>query len=78
MQIFIGLIGIGISYLLIKYRNNIIGFTGPWGFAERYLGGGGSYFALIIVAVIFFFLSISYMMGDLQLANEGLKVPDDV
>lgn len=63
MNIFWMLVGIGLSYILIRYRKQIIDFTGTWGWAERYLGSGGSYTAVVFMAIGLFFLSITLATG---------------
>ena len=57
------LVGIGLSYVLIRYRKHIIDFTGTWGWAERYLGCGGSYTAVVFIAIALFFFSINFIAG---------------
>jgi uncharacterized membrane protein YeaQ/YmgE (transglycosylase-associated protein family) len=66
VNIFLGLIGIVIAYMLIRYRRQIIHFTGPWGWVEKYLGYGRSETACILFGVLLFFLSISFSMGILD------------
>jgi hypothetical protein len=61
-----GLIGMTIAFALIKWRKQIIDFTGSWGWAERYLGAGGSYTAIVIVAVLIFLVALTKLVGKLD------------
>lgn len=63
MHIIFGLIGIGCSYLLVRYRGAIINFTGPWGWAERFLGPGQSYNAAVFLGIFVFFFSVMVLTG---------------
>jgi len=67
MRIFLGLIGIVLSFLLIMYRVPINHFIGGIGWAERRLGPGGTYTLMILVAVAGFFLSLMYMTNSFDL-----------
>jgi hypothetical protein len=75
MNIFWGLVGIAISYGLIRYRHHVIGFTGPWGFVEKYLGSGQSATACVLLGVFTFFVSISLMFGLLDDMVGGMIKP---
>lgn len=71
-KVFWGLLGLYISFLMIRYREKIVNFTGKIGWAETYLGRGGTYNAMILIAIIFFFWSILYMTGNLDFIFGGL------
>lgn len=65
MNIFFGLLGISFAFLLVKFRRQVLNFTGPgpWSFTDRFLGPGHSNLALILFAAFIFFFSIAYMTG---------------
>lgn len=63
MNIVYGILGILIAYLLLRYRGKVYDFTGPWGFAERYLGAGGTSTAMVLLAIIIFLISVTTMTG---------------
>lgn len=58
-----GLTGIAVAFALVKYRRQIINFTGTWGWAERYLGGGGTAIALVLFALVIFLLAVTKLIG---------------
>jgi hypothetical protein len=60
MNIVWGILGMIISYLLIRYRGKIYEFTGSWSFADK-IGGTGN--AIVLVAIVLFFLSLTVMLG---------------
>lgn len=57
------LIGLPAGLALIKYRERVYQWTGPIGFAEKYLGNGGTFTLIVIVGSIMVLLSISYFLG---------------
>ncbi|MBI5414904.1 hypothetical protein HZA38_05330 [Candidatus Peregrinibacteria bacterium] len=63
MHIAIGILGIIISFLMIKYRHHIYRFSGPWGIVERYLGMGSTPTFIVLLAVVVFFVSITVFTG---------------
>ncbi len=63
MNIFYGLLGIAASYLVLRYRKHVIGFTGQWSWAEKIFGPGHTDLALFLVAVFVFFFSVAVMTG---------------
>jgi len=71
MNILWGIVGTLLSFALVKYRRYIVDFTGPWGWAERFLGRGSSPTALVLMAIFLFFLSISLMTGHLDIFIRG-------
>lgn len=71
MNLLWGIAGVFLCFALIKYRRYIIDFTGPWGWAERFLGRGSSPLALVLLSIFFFFLSISLMTGHLDTFIRG-------
>ncbi len=75
MNILFGLLGIGVAFLLTQYRRHIIGFTGPWGWAEKYLGSGRSETACVLLGVVIFFFSVTMMTGMLDDIVKGILGP---
>lgn len=61
-----GIIGSLVAFALLKWRKQVIDFTGKWGWAERILGMGGSYTAVVLLALIIFLLAITKMSGKLD------------
>ena len=64
MSIFLGLLGIGFGFLLIKYRERIGDFLGD-AYWMRYVGG--VYNLVIIIGVLIFFWSVALMTGTQQI-----------
>ena len=61
------LIGLPAGIAITKYAQYIIDrLTGPWGWAENYLGGGGSYTACKLLGILVSLLSIMYATGALE------------
>lgn len=60
MSIFLGFLGIGFGFFLIKYRERIGDFLGD-AYWMRYVGG--VYNLIIIVGVLIFFWSVALMTG---------------
>jgi len=75
MNIFWGIIGVIIAYLLVRFRRQIIDFTGYWGWAEKYLGAGKSETACVLIGIITFFISITMMFGLLDDIIGGIISP---
>ncbi len=75
MNIFLGLIGIIISYLIIRYRHQVVGFTGSWGWAEKYIGSGHSETACTLLGVLTFFISVTIASGKGQDILLGILGP---
>lgn len=65
-QVFWGLIGIVLSYLMIRYRKQIVDWTGKFAWAETYLGSGGTYNAMVLLSLGLFIFSLLYMTGSLD------------
>lgn len=72
-QVFWGLFGIILSYLMIRYRKQIVDWTGKFGWAEQYLGMGGTYNAMVLFAIILFLFSILYMTGNTDFVFGGIS-----
>ena len=62
-MMFKGLFAIVGSFLLIKYRERVVSFTGKFAWAERYLGSGGTYNLMVIIAVILFLWGVAALTG---------------
>ncbi len=60
---FKGLLAIVASFLLIKYRERIVGMTGKFGWAEKFLGMGGTYRFFIILGVVTFLWGVASITG---------------
>lgn len=61
-----GIIGILLAFAMVRWRKQIIQFTGSWGWAERFLGPGGSYSGVVLVAIILFIFSLLKLAGKLS------------
>lgn len=72
MHIIWGLAGIFAAIALVYFRRQIIGFTGPWGWAEKYIGGGQSQTACILLGVLLFFVSLGIMTGAFDASLSGV------
>ncbi len=60
MRFLFGIIGIGFSYLLVRYREPIGDSLGQPEWANRL---GGIYNVVILMGIVFFFCSVAYMVG---------------
>lgn len=60
---FSGILAIVGAFLLIKYRQKVVGLTGKFAWAEKYLGTGGTYNLMVIIAIILFFWGVAKMTG---------------
>ncbi len=56
------LLGIVLAFAMIKYREDIIDFSGKFDWAEKYIGG--SYNAIILFAIFIFFFSLTFLFGE--------------
>jgi hypothetical protein len=66
MRILLGLLGIIIGLLLIKYREPIYRFSGKFGFAEKYFGSGGTLSFYLVFGSFLVVISIVYASGFLE------------
>ena len=76
MQFIYGIIGMGLAYVIVKYREDIVEMTGRFSWAEKYLGRGGTYNAYILFGIIIFIISFLFFIGeeDLLVGNAGKYV----
>ncbi len=75
MNIIIGLIGIAVGILIIKYRERLQYMTGPVPSAERYLGAGGTFALYLLIGCAVVILSILFMTGILQDTVKSVSGP---
>jgi uncharacterized membrane protein YkgB len=63
-RIIFGLIGIPLGTALMVYNHKVVdNFTGPIGFAERYLGSAGTYSFIRILGAVIAIVSMLIMFG---------------
>ena len=61
-RIFLGLIGTGLGFLLVKYSNQIYQTFGAMDFAEKYFRFfGGTRLLIKLVGIMFIFLAFLYI-----------------
>ena len=60
-KLFQSLLGMGISYLIIRYRKDIYDWTGPWSWAETYVGNTVN--AIVLLGCVLLFISIARPLG---------------
>jgi hypothetical protein len=65
-QILVGIIGIPLGFVMLKYNIQLKDFIGNIEWAERHLGSGGTYTLLKFIAILISVLSFLYMVGSLQ------------
>ena len=65
-RILVGIIGVPLGFLILRYRDKVKDFVGDIGWAERYLGSGGTWTALILIGVLRIVLSFMFMVGSFQ------------
>lgn len=63
MNFFYGLLGIILSFAIVKYRKQILKIIGRLEWAERYLGNSGTLIVLLAGALFLFFVSFLFMFG---------------
>lgn len=73
MRIFLGLIGIVLSFLLIIYRVPVKHFMGNIRWAEEKLGAGGTYTVLVLASLFLFIFSLMYMTNSFDLILGGIQ-----
>ena len=71
MNIFIGLLGLVISFLIVIYRYGIIRLMGKIEWAEVHLGSGGTYTFLLIFGFFLFIISLMILTGTLGFLLNG-------
>ncbi len=64
MQFIYAILGMGLSYVIVKYREQIVEMTGKFSWAEKYLGRGGTYNAYVLLGVIVFAISFLFLIGE--------------
>ena len=64
MHFIYGLLGMGLAYLIVKYREQIVEMTGKFSWAEKYLGRGGTYNAYVLLGIIIFCISFLFFIGE--------------
>ena len=74
-QIIVGIIGIPLGFVMLKYTVQIKDFVGSIDWAEKHLGSGGTYTLLKIIAILVSLLSFLYMVGTLQLMIGNFFAP---
>ncbi|MFO0763973.1 MAG: hypothetical protein U0518_03920 [Candidatus Gracilibacteria bacterium] len=65
-RIILSLLGFAAGVALMKYRKQVYDFTGPFGWAERYMGSGGTATAIVLFGFASIVLSILYLFGYFQ------------
>ena len=62
-SLILGLIGIVLGLLWVKYRKYVQSWTGGIAFAEKYFGPGGTYTLFLLLGSALVILSILFMFG---------------
>lgn len=73
MNIFYGILGLALSYSLIKYRYSIYKTMGEWSFAEKIFGSGGTITAIVLMAFLIIIVSFMIMFGQFDTAFSGVS-----
>ena len=63
MRIFIGLLGMGIGFLMLRYSMNVRNIVGSWDWAEKAFGIGGTYTGIKLVGLLTIIVAFIYMTG---------------
>lgn len=73
MNFFYGLLGIILSFLIVKYRKEILKVIGRLEWAERYLGNSGTLIVLLASALFIFFVSFLFVFGQQGFLLNGFE-----
>jgi len=65
-QILVGILGIPLGIIMLKYNKQVKDFVGDISWAEKHIGSGGTYFFLKMISLLISILSFLYMTGTLQ------------
>ncbi len=60
---------------LMKYRKEVYDFTGPFGWAEKYMGTGGTSTAIVLIGFGLVIISILYLFGYFELGAPASGLP---
>ncbi len=71
MQFIYGILGMGLAYAIVKYRDQIVEITGRFSWAEKYLGRGGTYNMYVLLGIIIFAISFLFFIGEEDLLFGG-------
>ena len=75
-RIILSLLGFVAGIALMKYRKQVYDFTGPFGWAEQYMGSGGTATAIVLFGFASIVLSILYLFGYFQVGMPvDMKIP---
>lgn len=74
-QILVGIIGIPLGFVMLKYNMQLKDFVGNIAWAEKHLGSGGTYSFLKFISILVSVLSFLYMTGTLQGAIGSFFAP---
>ena len=58
-----GLLAIGVAYIFLKYRAQIVEITGKFEWAEKYFGQGGTYRFVVALGIFFFIWGLGSITG---------------
>ena len=58
-----GILSIVGAYVCLRYRSQIVEYTGDFAWAEKHLGQGGTYAVVVLLGVFFFFFGIASITG---------------
>lgn len=65
MHFVYGILGMILSFYIVKYREKIVNMTGKFDWAEKYLGS--TYNAIFLIGVLVFCISFLFFVGEEQL-----------
>lgn len=66
MQVFLGLLGIALGIVYIKYNYKITNIVGKFPWAENYIGSGSTYLVHKLIGLALIIISIMWMTGSMQ------------
>lgn len=69
MHFFYGLLGIILSFFIVKYREDIVEMIGKISWAEKYLGS--TYNAIFLIGVFVFIISFLFFIGEEKILFGG-------
>ena len=73
MRIFLGLLGMVIGFLMIRYSFTLRTWVGKWEWAEKAFGQSGTYTGIKVAGIVIILLSFLYITNSFDQAANLVK-----